>query len=319
MAGTGTHVAVVGAGSVGTTIAYTCLLRGLADRLSIYDIAAEKTEAEVLDLRHGLEFVPSASVQGGADVTVCRDADIDVVTAGAKQKPGQSRLDLAATNANICRSMIPQLVEVAPDAVILIVSNPVDVLTAVAIEVAGLPPGRVFGSGTVLDSSRLRVLLAHRCGVAVPNVHAHIVGEHGDSELALWSGATIGGIAIHDWVGADGDVVTNAVRESLVDEVRRAAQRIIAGKGSTNWAVGLAIARIIDAVLHDSHRVLPVSAPMGGFAGISGSVCLSVPRIVGRAGVSAPLPTHIDASERAGLTASANAVGEVLESVSADA
>ncbi|MCX5042871.1 L-lactate dehydrogenase [Aldersonia sp. NBC_00410] len=318
MAAAGSHVAVVGAGSVGTTIAYACMLRGAAARLSIYDIAAAKADAEVLDLRHGLEFVPSASVDGGGDIEVCRGADVIVVTAGAKQKPGQSRLDLAATNAAICRSMIPKLVEVAPEAVILLVTNPVDVLTSIAIEVAELPPGRVFGSGTVLDSSRLRVLLAHHCGVAVPNVHVHIVGEHGDSELALWSGATLGGIAVHDWMSSDGTTVSNALRDALVDDVRTSAQQIIAGKGATNWAVGLAATRIIEAVLHDQHRVLPVSAPMDGYAGITGPICLSMPRIVGRAGAGAPLPTYIDAGERAALVSSAKAVGGVLTSVGAD-
>lgn len=311
------HVAVVGAGSVGATIVFATLLRGLAERVSLYDINAEKTEAEVLDLRQGLQFVPSANVDGGADIEVCRGADIIVITAGAKQKPGQSRLELAAVNARICRTMVPELLEVAPDAVILMVTNPVDVVTSIAIEAAGLPEGRVFGSGTVLDTSRLRLLLAQRCGVAVQNVHAYIVGEHGDSELALWSSATIGSVPINEWVGFGGTVLSGAERHDLLDEVRTAALKIIAGKGATNWAVGLATTRILEAILRDEQRVLPVTAPIGDFAGINRDICLSIPRVVGKTGVGPPLPTPINDEEREQLVASADAVESVLKSVTA--
>ncbi len=195
----GDHVAIVGAGSVGAAIAYASLIRGVAERISIYDIDAAKARAEVLDLNHGVEFVPEATVDGGDDVGICAGADVVVLTAGAKQKPGQSRLDLAAANVALCRAIVPQLVAHAPDAVILLVTNPVDVLTYEATHIAGLPAGQVFGSGTVLDSSRLRHLLARRCRVAVQNVHAYIAGEHGDSEFALWSSATIGGVPLTAW------------------------------------------------------------------------------------------------------------------------
>ncbi|HEY5855973.1 MAG TPA: L-lactate dehydrogenase [Aldersonia sp.] len=311
------HVAVVGAGSVGATIVFAALLRGLAERVSLYDINAEKTEAEVLDLRQGLQFVPSASIDGGADIEVCRGADIIVITAGAKQKAGQSRLELAAVNARICRTMVPQLLEVAPDAVLLMVTNPVDVVTSVAIEAAGLPEGRVFGSGTVLDSSRLRLLLAQRCGVAVQNVHAYIVGEHGDSELALWSSATIGAVPIKEWVGFGGSALSATERYELLDDVRKAALKIIAGKGATNWAVGLATARILEAILRDENRVLPVTAPIGDFADLDRDVCLSIPRVVGKNGAGPALPTPVDDEEREQLAASAEAVESVLKSVTA--
>src|SRR5918993_4408824 len=159
-------VAIVGAGSVGATIAYACLIRGVAKQLAIYDLKREKVDAEVLDLNHGLQFVPMATVEGSDDVGVCADADIVVITAGAKQKQGQTRMDLASANAEICRKLVPQLLHVAPRAVFLLVTNPVDVITYVTLKLTGLPPARVLGSGTVLDSSRFRFLIAERCDIA---------------------------------------------------------------------------------------------------------------------------------------------------------
>jgi len=315
MSRSGSHVAIVGAGSVGTTIAYATLMRGLASHVSIHDIDGARVEAEVLDLSHGSEFVPVATIDGSDRVEVCRDADLIVVTAGAKQKPGQTRLDLAARNEAMCRTLVPALVEVAPNSVIVMVTNPVDIVTTVAIEAGGLPGGRVFGSGTVLDSSRFRHLLAGRCGVAVQNVHAYIVGEHGDSEFPLWSSASIGGIALDEWIGPHGQSLTADDKESIAEEVLSSAQRIIVGKGATNWAIGLATVRIVEAVLRDEHRVLPITAPLRGFADFDTDICLSVPRVVSRAGVSSPLPTPIDESERTALERSVDAVSEVLASL----
>src|SRR5918996_2317341 len=178
-----TKVAVVGAGSVGATLAYACLVRGIGRTIALYDINADKTRAEVLDLNHGLQFVPQATVIGSDDVEVCRDADLVVVTAGAKQKPGQTRLELAAANVALCKELVPRLLEVAPDAVLLLVTNPVDVVTYAALRYSGLPPRRVLGTGTVLDSSRLRLLVARHCGVAVQSLHPYIAGEHGHSGI----------------------------------------------------------------------------------------------------------------------------------------
>ena len=193
------RVAIVGAGSVGATIAYACLIRGVAGTVALFDLDADKTTAEVLDLEQGIQFVPMAQVVGSDDIAVTAGSDIVVVTAGAKQRPGQTRLELAGVNVEMCRKLIPQLVELSPDAIVLMVTNPVDVLTYAAQKFSGLPKERVFGSGTVLDSSRLRILLARHAGVAVQSVHAYVVGEHGDSELPLWSTATIGPIPVADW------------------------------------------------------------------------------------------------------------------------
>lgn len=312
------HVAVVGCGSVGATIAFAVLTKGLASTVSMYDLNGSRARAEVADLNHGLEFMPAATVRGGDDLEVCRDADVVIITAGAKQHPGESRLDLAATNAAMIRWLVPELLHIAPDAVLLIVTNPVDVLTDLAVQVATqvaeLAPGRVFGSGTVLDTSRFRYVLAERCGVAVQNVHAYIVGEHGDSELALWSSATIGGVPIASWIGPDGQPLRDEEKVELLAGVRDAAQSIIAGKGATNWAIGLATARILEAILRDERRVLPVSAPVSGL--VQGrEICLSLPRIVGTSGCGPVLPTQLDQVELAQLERSAQQITGVLDSI----
>ena len=326
MADHGSHVAVVGAGGVGAAVCFAVLTRGVASRISLYDIDGPRAESEVADLSHGLQFVPSATVNGGSDIEVCRGADVVVVTAGAKQKPGQSRMDLAAANATMCRSLVPDLLAVAPHALLLMVTNPVDVVTSVAAQVAELAPGRVFGTGTVLDTSRFRYLLGRRCGVAVQNVHAYIVGEHGDSELALWSSATIGGVPIAEWRGSAGSPLSVDERNALVDEVRTAAHSIIAGKGATTWAIALATARVLEAILRDERRVLPVSAPLTDLAGHplfdvldglpGGTVSLSLPRVVGRDGCGPVLPTPVDCSEREALAASAHQIAVALRAVS---
>lgn len=325
----GSHVAVVGAGGVGAAICFAVLTRGVASRISLFDIDGPRAESEVADLSHGLEFMPSATVRGGADIEVCRGADVVVITAGAKQQPGQSRMDLAASNAAMCRTLVPDLLTVAPQALLLMVTNPVDVVTSVAAQVAGLAPGRVFGTGTVLDTSRFRYLLGRRCDVAVQNVHAYIVGEHGDSELALWSSATIGGIPIAEWRGSTGTPLSGEERDGLVDEVRTAAHSIIAGKGATTWAIALATTRVLEAILRDERRVLPVSAPLTDLHGDSlshaldglpgGAVSLSLPRVVGRDGCGPVLPTPVDEAEREALAASAHQIAQALSAVSVDA
>ena len=196
---TTTKIAIVGAGSVGATIAYACLVRGVGKQIALFDVNRAKVDAEVLDLNHGMQFVPMATIEGSDDVNLCKDAHAVVITAGAKQKPGMSRLDLAGRNAAMLKTVMPQLLKVAPDATYLMVTNPVDVITYIALKLSGLPRQRVFGSGTVLDSSRFRFLIARRLKIAVQNVHAYIAGEHGDSEVPLWSSATVANIPLNEW------------------------------------------------------------------------------------------------------------------------
>jgi L-lactate dehydrogenase len=306
-----TRIAIVGAGSVGATLAYACLIRGVGRTIALYDLDAAKARAEVLDLNHGLQFVPMATMVGSDDLEVCRGADLVVVTAGAKQRPGQTRLELAHANVEMCRDLVPRLLEVAPDAILLLVTNPVDVVTHAALRYSGLPPNRVFGSGTVLDSSRLRLLIAQHCGVAVQNVHAYVAGEHGDSELPLWSSASIGSVPLLRWNVPGRPALDAAARAEIVRRVVGAAEEIIRGKGATNYAVGLAATRIIEAVLYDERQVLPVSSLLDGFAGIS-DVCLSVPSVIDRAGVDTVLPVPLSDEEAAGLRRSAAAVRDVV-------
>lgn len=300
-----TKLTIVGAGSVGTSLAYAALIRGSAREVVLYDIATAKVEAEVLDLAHGTPFVGSARITGGSDIELVAGSDVVVITAGAKQEPGQTRLELAGVNVGILEKMLPQLVTLAPNAVFILVTNPCDVLTAVAERITDLPPGRIFSSGTVLDSSRLRWLVAEAAGVAPQSVHALIVGEHGDTEFPLWSAATIGQTPLPDWTDSSGALLFPRERlEALTHDVVHAAYKVIAGKGATNYAIGLSGARIVEAVLQDERSILPVSSVLHGYRGIDG-VALSVPSIVGAGGVQRIIDTPMDEREAAALQHSA--------------
>lgn len=307
-------VSVIGAGSVGATLAYASLIRGVAHTVAIYDINADKTEAEVLDLRHGLQFVPRAEVIGSNDINVCAGSDIIAITAGAKQKPGQTRLELAETNINIVKAMMPKLLEVAPDAVFVLLTNPVDVVTYATQKFSGLPVHRVLGTGTVLDSSRLRELISRHTGVAVQSVHAWIAGEHGDSEFPLWSSATVGAVPLHDFALPGRQPMDEATEDRIAHEVVTAAERIIRGKGATNYAIGLAGARVLEAVIRDENSVLPVTSLLEGQGGVS-DVCLSLPSVVSRRGVEYVLDTPMNDRELDLMAKSADEVKKVMKSV----
>lgn len=311
----GSKLAVVGAGSVGTSLAYAALIRGSASNIALFDVNAAKAEAEVLDLAHGTQFAAAAaSMTGGGDIAVTEGADVVVITAGAKQAPGQTRLDLAGTNVRILEDLMPRLLEHSPNAVYVLVTNPCDVLTVAAQKISGLPTGRVFSSGTVLDTSRLRWLLARRAGVAVASVHASIVGEHGDTEFPVWSTATIGPIPVRDWK-VDGErVFTPEYLAGTAREVTQAAYKVIAGKGATNYAIGLSGARIVEALLRDENAVLPVSTVLAGQHGISG-VALSLPSVVGRGGVHTVLEMPMDDGEVVALQHSADTLRNTLETL----
>ncbi|GAA6525279.1 L-lactate dehydrogenase [Intrasporangium sp. DVR] len=303
-----TKLGIVGAGAVGATLAYAALMRGAARTVALYDIDAAKVSAEALDLGHGIQFMPMAHVVGSDDVDVLADCDVIAFTAGAKQKPGQTRLELAGTTIALVRRLMPELVRVAPHAVHLLVTNPVDVVTYAALKTSGLPRERVFGSGTVLDSSRLRFLLAEHTGVAVQNIHAYIAGEHGDSELPLWSSASIASVPLLEWKGLEGRGPLSADdRERIARDVVDSAYRIIAGKGATNYAIGLAASRIIEAVVNDERRILPVSSLLEDYHGIS-DVCLSVPTLVHAGGAGEAVDVPLTEAELAGLRRSADAV-----------
>lgn len=304
-------VAIVGAGSVGTAIAYACLIRGSARTVALYDVNRPKVQAEVLDLQHGALYTGSSQIIGGDDPSFVAGAHVVVITAGAKQDPGQTRIDLAGTNVRLLESLMPTLLQQAPNAVYVLVTNPCDVLTVAAQQISGLPDGRILSSGTVLDTSRLRELLATRAGIAPRSVHADIIGEHGDTEFALWSQARLGPIPILEWqpspAAADQRPFTHAELDDITERVRNAAYAVIEGKGATNYAIGVSATRIIEAVLDDENAVLPVSVVQRGFHGIDG-VALSIPSIVNAAGVARVLDVRMSALEEQQLHDSAEAL-----------
>ena len=306
---------VVGAGAVGTSIAYASLIRGSARQIALYDIDAKKVEAEAHDLAHGTQFTPTTMVTGGADIEVAKDSSVVVITAGARQKPGQTRLELAGVNAAIMTDLIPKLQEQAPNAVLVLVTNPCDVLTVVAQKVSGLPVGRVLSTGTLLDTSRLRWEISQRAGVSLSNVHAAMFGEHGDSEFPIWSSASIAQIPIRDWIDTDGTkIFTEEALATIAHDTVHAAYSIIEGKGATNYAIGLACARLVEAILGDQHKIWPLSSVLTNYRGVS-DVALSVPSLVGPAGIERVFEFPMDAHEITMLNKSASAIRTTLQAI----
>lgn len=290
-------LSVIGAGAVGSSLAFAALIRGSADEVALYDLDAKKAEAEVADLQHGTQFTPTKKVVGGGDIACVEDSSVVIITAGAKQKPGQTRLELAGTNANILKSLMPQLLEHAPNAIYVLVTNPCDVLTVVAQKVSGLPTSRCFSTGTMLDTARLRWGIARTSGITQGNVHAYIMGEHGDSEFPVWSTATIGQIPIREWTDGEGTpIFTETVLADLAEEATYAAYSVIAGKGATNYAIGLTGAQLTEALHSPNRRLLPLSSLLDNYQGVSG-VALSVPSVVSDRGLERVLDVPLDATE----------------------
>ncbi len=307
-------VAIVGAGAVGSSMAYACLTRRSARSVVLYDVNQAKVEAEVLDLAHGALYTGASQVSGGADPTAIEGAHVVVITAGAKQSPGQTRLELAATNVRILESMLPELQRHAPDAVYVLVTNPCDVLTYAATGISGLPASRVLSTGTMLDTSRLRMLLSRRAGVAPASVHASIVGEHGDSEFALWSQARIGPVPILEWRRGHESAFSEAELAEITDEVRNAAYRVIEGKGATNYAIGLSGARLVEAILRDENAILQVSRVQNGAHGVD-DVALSMPTVVNSGGAVEVFELALTDEESAQLHRSAEALRSARSSL----
>ena len=306
---------VVGAGSVGTSIAYASLIRGSARQIALYDIDAKKVEAEAHDMAHGTQFTPTTMVTGGADIEVAKDSSVIVITAGARQKPGQTRLELAGVNAGIMTDLVPKLLEQAPNAVLVLVTNPCDVLTVVAQKVSGLPVGRVLSTGTLLDTSRLRFAIAQRAGVSLSNVHAAMFGEHGDSEFPIWSSASIAQIPIRDWVDTDGTrIFTEEALATIAHDTVHAAYAIIDGKGATNYAIGVTGSYLVEALLSTTPRVLPVSSVLDDYYGVSG-VALSVPCLVGNSKLLDTIHAPMTISEIRRFRESAEAIRATLNSI----
>jgi len=304
-------VSLVGTGLVGSSFAYALMIRGVATELVLIDVNAEKATGEMMDFNHGLSFTRPMKITAGTYAD-CADSQVVVITAGASQKPGESRLDLLARNAAIFREIVPQVVRHNPGGIILIATNPVDILTYVSVGVSGLPPGRVIGSGTILDTSRFRFLLGQYYGVDARSVHAYIIGEHGDSEIPVWSQASIGGVRLQEFAPLKNKAYVQADMDGLFAQVRDAAYEIIRRKGSTYYAIGLGLLSIVSAVLGDYRRVVSVSTLMTGQHGVN-DMCMSLPCVVGEHGVEEILTLNLDPAEESGFRASAAKLKSTLE------
>lgn len=306
-------VGLVGTGMVGASFAYALMQRGLANELVLVDLDTARAEGEAMDLNHGLPFVRPMRMYAGSYEQLA-GAEVVVITAGANQRPGETRLDLLQRNASVFRDIIPRLVAAAPESIIVIATNPVDILTTISAEIAGLAPGRVIGSGTILDTARFRYMLGDYYRVDPRSVHAYIVGEHGDSELALWSLANIAGVRLHDFVGANGRGYDAAALQAIFEQTRTAAYEIIKRKKATYYAIGLGLLTIVEAVLRDQHTVLTVCSPMQGQYGVE-EIAISLPTIVGRNGIEEVLNLPISAEERAAFQSSAQILKERLAQI----
>ncbi len=304
----GVKIAVIGAGLVGSSAAFAIMVSGLASDLVVVDVRREKAEGEAMDLGDAAAFIKPATVFAG-NLADCRDSDLVVYTAGANQKPGESRLSLLQDNVSILKKTLPELLRYCPDAIYLMVTNPVDVLTYVALKISGLPANQVFGSGTVLDTSRFRGELAQYCGVDPRNIHAYIVGEHGDSEVPLWSSANVAGMSLDAFYRLKG--IEPADRQEIAARVCLAAYEIIRRKGATYYAIALAVKRISEAVLRDENSILTVSGMVNGLCGIT-ECCLSLPCIVNGSGRERELTVPMSAGEEEALRNSAQVLQRAI-------
>jgi L-lactate dehydrogenase len=296
-------VAIVGIGAVGATTAYALMNAGTVAEMILIGRDTGKVLGEVMDLNHGTSFVPPVRIREG-NYEDCKDARIVVIAAGVRQKPGESRIALLERNLEVIDEIIPNVTANNPDCIILMVTNPVDALTYAALKKSGFPPGQVIGSGTLLDTSRFRFLLSEHCRVAAQNVHAYIIGEHGDSEVAAWSATNVAGMPFELFCQGCPCGCTLVEKDEIFQSVKNAAYEIIEKKGATFYAIGLAVRRIVQAILRNESVILTVSSLMDGQYGVS-DVCVSLPSIVDESGVTRVLEMPLSDEESGGFKASA--------------
>jgi len=302
------RIAVVGAGNVGATFAYSVMLSGLAAEIVLIDADKARAEGQAMDLDHAVPFNQPVRVWAGSYAD-CKGALVTMVSAGASQRPGESRMDLLKRNIAVFREVIGEIATANPEGIILVATNPVDVLTYAAYKISGLSRRRVFGSGTILDTARFRTLLANHFDVDPRSLHAHIVGEHGDSEVPVWSLANIAGVRLADLGGEGWPKYEPKAMEEIFRKTRDAAYHIIERKGATYYAVASGLLRIVEAIVRDQSTVLSASSLLSGQYGMS-NVCLSLPTVINRLGVARVLQLDLDEGEREKLTRSA----EILSS-----
>jgi L-lactate dehydrogenase len=305
------RVVIVGAGNVGATFAYALLLSGLVGELVLIDANRQRTEGEAMDLNHAVPLSNPVRIWTG-DYADCAEADVVVISAGTGQRPGETRLDLVKRNAGIFGQIVPRITEHNLTGILLVATNPVDVLSYVAWRQSGFAPGRVIGSGTVLDTARFRYVLAQHLGIDARNVHAHIIGEHGDSEVPVWSMANVTGIGLGAYCRRHGCTLDAEQREQIFAQTRDAAYEIIERKGATHYAVAAGLLRIVESILRNQHTVLAVSNLVPGYHGIE-DVYLSLPAVIGRAGVEQILHLPLNPEETSRLRDSAAILRGVLD------
>ena len=310
-------IGLVGAGMVGSACANACVLRGVGSQMVLIDQNADLARAQAEDILHATPFAKSMPVVAG-DYSDLEGCQVVMIAAGVNQKPGESRLDLLKRNADVFASILPPIIRNAPDAILLIATNPVDIMTQIATDMAarsGMATTRVIGSGTILDTARFRALLGRHLGVSSHSVHAYVLGEHGDSEVLHWSGALAGAVPVVQFARDVGRLISPDVRERIDAGVRRAAARIIKGKGATWYGIGAGMARIAQAVLNDENAILTCSRVHEDVCGV-GPVALSLPTIVNASGVAHVLRPPLDASEEAALRRGASILAEACQSLS---
>lgn len=304
-------IAVIGCGFVGSSSAFAIMQSGLFSEMVLIDADKMRAEGEAMDINHGVSFARAMNIYAG-DYDDIADAAIIVITAGANQKPDETRLDLIAKNAKIMKSIVGEIKKRDFEGILLIVSNPVDILTYIAWKESGYPAHRVIGSGTVLDTSRFKFELGKHLGVDSRSVHAYIIGEHGDSELAAWSCATIGGIPINDFCELRGHFAHEESMNRIFMSVRNAAYEIISRKHATYYGIAMAVRRICEAIVRDEKSILPISSLMNGEYGLT-DVVLSMPAVVGNKGVEKVAPIHLDDEEKRKLLESAGVLKKIIE------
>lgn len=304
--------AIIGCGFVGASTAFRLMQTGLFSELVLIDADYKKAEGEAMDLSHGRPFAHTMKIYAGSYSDV-GDCAIIIVTAGTGQRPGETRMALVDRNTRIFESIIPKITQQKFEGILLIVSNPVDILTYVTLKLSGYPKERVIGSGTVLDSARFRYLLSEHLNVDSRSVHAMIIGEHGDSELAVWSGANVAGIEINDFCEMKGFYQHQEAMARIFRRVRDSAYEIIERKGATYYGVAMAVSRICESIIRDEHAVLPVSSLLDGEYGLS-DLCISVPTIVGSTGAENVLEIPLSDRERMELERSAREIKELIDS-----
>ena len=306
-------VVIVGAGAVGATTAFTLMLGGLFQEIVLIDINRDKAEGDALDIAHGVSLVKPVTIKAG-DYSECREADIVIITAGVPQKGVQTRLDLLKDNAALFKKIVKSIMEFAPsDVILMTVSNPVDILTYITYKLSGLPKNQVLGSGTVLDTSRLKYMISRKTGVDARNCHTYIIGEHGDSEVAAWSVTNIGGMTMQEFCKYTGKCDLNDL-DKMYNEVKNSAYEIIEKKGATFYAIAVAVARICECIAGDENSILTVSGIFEGEYGIK-DVALSVPTMVGGSGVERIFEVPFSKEEMKGLHDSATTLSDLLREI----